>query len=287
MSQDRSELFRNAIEFLSDPKSQSAPMSQRVQFLEAKGLSPVEIEDAMRISYQQPPAGLSNHSRSSPHLPQSQFYNTLPSRQPWDWRDYFILTVVSGSIAYGAISLAKKYLLPHLRPPNSTAYEADRDALTAQFDAVDAMLASIQSETTFIRTAVDAQEQKILEATQEVQQVTTLLKEAEAQTRDDVREVREEVAHIREMLPKMIDKQKESQNQSLGELQQELKSLKALLLSRNPTVGSTPSPSGSSLNLSAGRPSIPPWQLASSGADSSTSTSLGSPSTPHSSDTAA
>lgn len=54
----------------------------------------------------------------------------------------------------------------------------------------------------------------------------------------------------------MIEKNKESQTQSLGELQQELKSLKALLLSRGPTtnIPSSPFPM-------IGRAAIPPWQL--------------------------
>jgi peroxin-14 len=56
----------------------------------------------------------------------------------------------------------------------------------------------------------------------------------------------------------MIDKTKESQKQSLAELQQELKSLKALLLSRGPGIPSTPS----ALPPFTGRPSIPAWQLA-------------------------
>jgi peroxin-14 len=56
----------------------------------------------------------------------------------------------------------------------------------------------------------------------------------------------------------MIEKNKESQTQSLGELQQELKSLKALLLSRGPTTNLPSSP----LPM-IGRPAIPPWQLAS------------------------
>jgi len=61
----------------------------------------------------------------------------------------------------------------------------------------------------------------------------------------------------------MIEKNKETQSQSLAELQQELKSLKALLLSRGPTA-STLTPTTPAI----GRPSIPAWQLA------------GSPSTP-------
>jgi peroxin-14 len=56
----------------------------------------------------------------------------------------------------------------------------------------------------------------------------------------------------------MIEKNKDSQTQSLAELQQELKSLKALLLSR----GSGLSPSPSSPLPFPGRPSIPAWQLA-------------------------
>lgn len=59
----------------------------------------------------------------------------------------------------------------------------------------------------------------------------------------------------------MIEKNKESQSQSLTELQQELKSLKALLLSRGSSYPPSPSPS---LPTFVGRPSIPAWQLAGS-----------------------
>lgn len=60
----------------------------------------------------------------------------------------------------------------------------------------------------------------------------------------------------------MIDKNKESQTNSLAELQQELKSLKALLLSRGPSFPSSTSPAPALSNF--GRPSIPAWQLANS-----------------------
>jgi peroxin-14 len=54
-----------------------------------------------------------------------------------------------------------------------------------------------------------------------------------------------------------MEKNKESQTQSLAELQQELKSLKALLLSRGLSASSAASPT------LTGKPSIPAWQLAS------------------------
>lgn len=77
----------------------------------------------------------------------------------------------------------------------------------------------------------------------------------------------------------MIEKNKENQTQSLGELQQELKSLKALLLSRGPSFA-TPSPSP--VPSFVGRPSIPSWQLAGSSQSEfgSTTGATAGPSTP-------
>ena len=66
----------------------------------------------------------------------------------------------------------------------------------------------------------------------------------------------------------MIEKNKDSQTQSLAELQQELKSLKALLLSRGSTMSPAPAPPPSF----TGRPSIPAWQLAGIGQTNGVST---------------
>lgn len=57
----------------------------------------------------------------------------------------------------------------------------------------------------------------------------------------------------------MIERNKEHHTQSLNELQQEMKSLKALLLNRPTGLPASPNPL-----LPITRPSIPAWQLASS-----------------------
>ncbi|TFK41095.1 hypothetical protein BDQ12DRAFT_710926 [Crucibulum laeve] len=262
-SSDRQELIRNAVIFLSDPKTQASPLTQRIQFLEAKGLTPPEVDIALKQAAANAP-GPSRQPSYGPAYAPNPYALAGPLPQRWDWRDYFITAVVSGTVAYGGIALFKKYLLPHLQPPTSTAYEEDRDALNAQFDAAEALLREIQSETAAVRAAVEDQKEKIEKTTSDVDAVVIQMREGETKTRDEMREIREEVNTIREMLPKaiifrMIEKNKESQTQSLSELQQELKSLKALLLSRGPTVSSTPSTPLPML----GRPSIPAWQLAS------------------------
>ncbi len=60
----------------------------------------------------------------------------------------------------------------------------------------------------------------------------------------------------------MIEKNKDAQTQSLGELQQDLKSLKTLLLSRAPSTSVSAPP----LPTFPPRPSIPSWQLSESSA---------------------
>ncbi|EIN13674.1 hypothetical protein PUNSTDRAFT_94903 [Punctularia strigosozonata HHB-11173 SS5] len=255
---DRAELIRNAVTFLADPKTQVSPLAQRIQFLEAKGLTSAEIEEALRQASVNATAVPPRYTVYGPAYGPSPYPLVPPAAQPWDWRDYFIGAVVSGSLVYGAVALARKYLVPHLRPPTQTAYEEDRDALTAQFDAAEALLREIQAETSAVKTAVETQKERVDKATQEVEEAVKEMHDNQARARDELHEIREEINNIRDMLPKMIDKNKESQTQSLAELQQELKSLKALLLSRGPSLPSTPS----ALPPLSGRPSIPAWQLA-------------------------
>lgn len=100
-----------------------------MQFLEAKGLSGPEIEEAMKQAASQ------TAQLQSAAQPQNRFqspyptygpapYPSYPSQQ-WDWRDYFvrhltilfvarvvtyslqITAVISGSVVYGAVSLFK------------------------------------------------------------------------------------------------------------------------------------------------------------------------------------
>lgn len=202
-----------------------------MQFLEAKGLTGPEIEEAMKqaASHPQPAPPYQPYSAYGPSL-----YPIPP--QPWDWRDYFvrpsvrwtgsfhaltqITAVISGTVVYGAVSLFKvgrwpqisqrslftpsqRYMLPHLRPPTATAYEQDRDALTAQFDAAEALLREIQAETVSVRTAVEEQKEKVDQATKDVEAAVADMREGEARTRDEMREIRDEVGNIHDMLPKV------------------------------------------------------------------------------------
>ena len=98
----------------------------------------------------------------------------------------------------------QKYLFPHLQPPSSTAYQEDRDALTAQFDAAEALLKEIRSETSAVKVAVENQQEKVDKATADVEAAVQQMREGESSARNEIREIREEVNNIREMIPKVI-----------------------------------------------------------------------------------
>jgi len=86
---------QSAIHFLRDPNVASAPLNKKVQFLEAKGLSPSEISEALSSS---PVPGPSN----APYYPYPG-----PPHNAYDWRDWFIMTVVGGGLAYVGSALAR------------------------------------------------------------------------------------------------------------------------------------------------------------------------------------
>lgn len=84
-----------------------------------------------------------------------------------------------------------------------TAYEADKDALTAQFEAAEALLKEIQAETAAVKVAVEEQRNHVERVTQDVEAVVKEMREGEIKTRDEMREIRLEVTNIHEMLPKV------------------------------------------------------------------------------------
>lgn len=84
-----------------------------------------------------------------------------------------------------------------------TAYEADKDALTAQFDAAEALLKEIQAETVAVKVAVEEQRNHVEKVTQDVEAAVKEMRESEIKNRDEMREIRSEVTNIHEMLPKV------------------------------------------------------------------------------------
>lgn len=103
---------QSAISFLRDPSVASAPLTKKISFLEAKGLTQADIETALRLAGT---ASVGGSASGYPAIPPAQYRGgvygqsagAFPNEWHPDWRDWFIVAVVSGSVGAGLYSLAK------------------------------------------------------------------------------------------------------------------------------------------------------------------------------------
>ena len=255
-SAPRADMVANAVSFLEDPNVQSSSMSQRISFLESKGLTSQEIDRA-----------LSQVGRAPPPLPPSAPYPMMPAYPPArpqrDWRDWFIMAVVSGTVGYGVVSLARRYLYPHLQPPNKTVLEEEREALEAKYDEVALHMEELDQTTEAMSQGLAAQQSAIQASVRGVNDLVAESRSREEQRDKDLEHMKSEMESMREEFASMLERSRASSITALTDLQGELKSLRSLLVSRGGL--STPSasaPAESSAPPPAkAAPQFPAWQL--------------------------
>ncbi|GAN05370.1 peroxisomal membrane anchor family protein [Mucor ambiguus] len=316
----REELITSAISFLSDPKVQSAPLAKKVSFLESKGMTSEEIEEAMARANGK--AATVSTTTTTSSVPQSAMVQQpgmmmqhapppLPPRPAYDWRDIFIAAVLAGGVGYGVWTLAKRLFGPWFQVPTQKELEEDKEKLDAQFQAVEDSLKEIKDQTNTALTTVTSQTKKVDDSITSLETVLKELKEGDAQRDQEFKNVKGDIDALKELVPKTLERNKEAQNAVLVDLQNEMKSLKSLLVSRRatsnaadqvasvpttpaataatatPTTPTTPSAVASptdglssrlsaTINGSGARAGIPAWQMAAAQASANNTTSSSS-----------
>ncbi|CAG8464123.1 18446_t:CDS:2 [Dentiscutata erythropus] len=282
MSTLRQGLVTSAVNFLKDPNVQNSPLKKRVAFLESKGLTSEEIEEALRKAKDDDiSTKVSDVQHNQPNATSSgQPMIIQPPPVPrMDWRDYFIAAVLVGGIGYAIIAVTKKYITPLLRLPTADDLERDKQLLTNQFTTASETLDTVKNDIQLVKKSIEEQSSKVRETLESLDKMLKNLKDHEMKKEAELRNLKDDVDTIRELIPKLLEKTKESQSQSLNDLQQELKSLKSLLANRrslstdilpsssSPTITSNAtSPIVQSISslpgITSGRPTIPTWQMA-------------------------
>lgn len=225
----RQKRINTAVKFLQNPKVRETPVSARKAFLEKKGLSKDEIEEALRVSGTATDeiSGPSNPPPPSPRgtkVPPSGHASGLPL-PPMPWRSYVGAAILGGGIGYTLAHLFKTFVLPYFYHTKSKEEEK---------------LEKIETTVTELKGNMEGRVQKSLES------VEGLLEQQQNKLQSlalDLASTQSKVA----LLP--------SESYTVGDLKGEILSLKGLLLNRkqfpSPVMGSTP-----------GAPSIPAWQRA-------------------------
>ncbi|KAI8814711.1 peroxisomal membrane anchor protein conserved region-domain-containing protein [Cladochytrium replicatum] len=272
----REDLIESAVRFLKDPKVQSSPLAKRISFLETKGMTSAEIEDALarmngtsaststpqaaaattapqhqqeQVGYPQGPYQPYPQQSSIPigvsgqPIPGYPYYGpvpltaVVPQKEPWSWKDYTLAGVSAAGLSYGAFLIIKNYISPHIAWPSPTSLSAESDKITQSLEGAKTALVAVQNETQAVSKQVSENALQVGSQIESIQKYLEELKEMDEKRDDEVRRIRDDVDSIKLMIPKMLEKSKESQNSALSDLQNELKSLKNLLLNRRIPYG--------------------------------------------------
>ncbi|KAJ3160116.1 peroxisomal membrane protein pex14 [Geranomyces michiganensis] len=241
----REDIVASAVRFLSDPKVQESPLAKRVAFLESKGLSADEIEEAMSRTNGGTAVAASAVSQvATPvqYAPQQYpAYAPPPPPAAYTWKDYTLGAVGAVGAGYGVYSLVKKYLLPALSLPTASSLDASTQQISAQLTSTTAVLDAVRAETGDVMKALDAQAANVNDALKGMVDTLALLRENDEQRDDEMLSLRRDIDGIKTLIPQMLDKSKEAQTAVISDLQAEIKSLKSLLLNRRIPISAAPS----------------------------------------------
>ncbi|KAF0036400.1 hypothetical protein F2P81_011712 [Scophthalmus maximus] len=217
-----SEQITTAVKFLQNPKVRQSPLATRKAFLKKKGLTDEEVELAIQRSGSTEEV-LPLSPVGSPHpLHATQLAPIAHSSAGYRWRDYGALTVIMVGIAFGFHQLYKKYILPLIMGSREDKKHLQRmeSNIAAMSGTLTQTVSQLQQTLVSVQELLIQQQQRIQELSQEL---------AAAETSSSTNRILE--------------------NQTIGELKQEVVSLKGLLLSRR-QFPSTPTV-----------PKIPSWQI--------------------------
>ncbi|KAJ2162240.1 peroxisomal membrane protein pex14 [Coemansia sp. RSA 552] len=257
----REDIVESAVRFLHDSKVQSSTLAKKVAFLETKGLTNAEIEDALARAKGAPvqpgaadttDGGSRGAGAPATYGYAQQMRPPAPPRPHLDWKDYFIAAVVAGGLGYGLFMLAKKYVAPLLAvSDDNKRLEEEKRLLVEQNELTRKQIEALSESTTRILDTLAQQSQKTGEAVEglssAVEGIATQGTEQRTQSARlllVLEDLQREIAAL-----SSAHSSKAGGNGSIADVQSDIRSLRSLLLSRRVPTAYSSSP--------AVRPSTP------------------------------
>ncbi|KAJ2746166.1 peroxisomal membrane protein pex14 [Coemansia sp. BCRC 34301] len=249
----REDIIESAVRFLADPKVQSSTLAKKVSFLETKGLTNAEIEDALaRAKSHHTTSGEQQASgavatRSGGPAPAYGYAQPLappaaPPRPHLDWKDYFIAAVVAGGIGYGLYMLAVKYIRPMLLArDDNRRLEEERKLLVEQNELTRKQLEALSESTTRILDTIARQSQKTSDAIEGMASVIEKVSEQGLEQNSSARRLQITLEDLQREISSLSSKLAKAGTTSVADVQSDIRGLRSLLLSRRvPAHGSSP-----------------------------------------------
>lgn len=159
------------------------------------------------------------------------------------------MATVMGGVGYGCYFVAKRYIYPLIAPPTPPQIEQDKQAADESFEKAFGLIDQLAKDTEELKSAEKDRTLKLDEALAQVEGVIARMKEAAQRRDDENNRTRDELRSLKDLIPRAMETQKETTDNRLKELSQEMKSLKALLNTR--VNSGRPAPAATSYTPSA------------------------------------
>ncbi|KGU01282.1 peroxin-14 [Candida albicans P87] len=252
------ELINSAVSFLKDPQVGGSPLTKKVEFLESKGLNQEEIEEALKrandnstttsssSSSSSVASSNSSNTTSSPSYQSQQqqqqvysqppidYYNVVPPPVPEkSWKDYFIMATATAGVTYGLYQVVTRYLIPSIIPPSQSSIDKDKETINEEFMKIDKILDQLTFEQEEIKHANETKLSEIDTVIENVNDFLNKYNKDKLKFDDDLRLMKLEIDNLNNSIEKNMHLTKENINDELGEISQELQSLKNLIKARS------------------------------------------------------
>lgn len=260
----RQDHVRSAVVFLQEPQVASASLAKKVEFLESKGLTTEEINEALKQA-----DGSSDSSSSSAASSSSSENGSVNSTTPRypvdtpprpnymmqqpppipkrDWKDYFVMATVSAGVVYGIYECTKRYVWPMIMPPTPPALEADKQALEEEFQRTEQLLKQLQEDTDDLKKQEDVRNETFNSVMEEARIVIKQFKQHVDDHQSTSKLALSNVETLRDTIPRSLQQHSDAQAQVVEQLKDEIQSLKILVNRRGVTGGAPAIPPASSV----------------------------------------
>lgn len=240
------DLINSAVSFLKDPNVALSPLNKKVEFLETKGLNEQEIEEALNrangTSTSQSNASTpSSSSTLTPSASQPQapppvpydYYGMAPQPPERSWKDYFIMATATAGVTYGLYQVVSRYLIPSIIPPSQSRIDADKETIDEEFMKIDKVLEQMSEEQKEIKEANESKLKEIDVVIDNINDFLSKYNKDKLKFDDDLRLMKLEVDSLKNSVEKNMKLTKDNIQDELGEITEELGSLKNLIKARS------------------------------------------------------
>lgn len=235
----RQDMVASAVSFLTDPSVHETPLTKKIQFLEAKGMSSGEIQQALvqaqngAAAPAQTAAAVPAAAAAAPAVyPPYYGSNAYPPPPPppaprnYDWKDYVIMGTTTAGFIYGAYQIVSRYVVPKVLPPSQSKLDEDKEEMEREFQRVEAILEKLETDQAEFIKRQDEKAKHIDEALIEVDAIVKATNEKNLRNEETLKYLKLEIDSIKTTLLKNLESQKGTISSELQELEKKTDSLK-------------------------------------------------------------